>query len=254
MNIKFEAVPTLTDWQWAVAALAGFAVGVSKAGFSGLGMVAVVLFASIFGARDSTGIVLPMLIVGDVGAVLAFKQHARWDYITRTLPIAVLGVAAAAIIMRRLDNATFRPILGSVILGLTLLQMIRMRWPDSFGRVPHSRPVAWLLGLLAGLTTMMANAAGPIVALYCVAVGMPKFEVVGTLAWFFFIMNVVKVPFSIGLGLIHGSSLWLNLALVPTIVAGLFSGRWLIGRLPQRAFEALLTVFAAAAALRLLWP
>jgi hypothetical protein len=246
-------VPHLSDWQWTLSILAAFTVGMSKAGFSGLGMVAVVLFASIFGARDSTGIVLPMLIVGDIGAVLAFKQHARWDYIARTLPIAAAGVVIAALIMQRLDNASFRPILGFVILALTALQAIRMISPDAFGRMPHSKPVAWLLGLFAGLTTMMANAAGPVISLHCVAVGMPKFEVVGTLAWFFFIVNVIKVPFSVGLGLIHGSSLMLNLILVPPIIGGLFAGRWLITRLPQRAFEIILMIFAATAATRLLW-
>ena len=90
---------------------------------------------------------------------------------------------------------------------LTLLQTARMRYPDAFGHIPHSRPFAWALGLFAGVTTMMANAAGPLVALHCVAVEMPKFEVVGTLAWFFFIINLFKVPFSVWIGVIHGSSL-----------------------------------------------
>lgn len=245
-------MPHLTEWQWFLAIFAALCVGLSKAGFSGLGLVAVVCFASIFGARDSTGIVLPMLIVADIGAVLVFKQHARWDYIRRTLPIACVGVVIAAVVMSRLDNTAFRPVIGVVILLLTGIQFVRLRWPDVLGRVPHSRGAAWSLGGMAGLTTMMANAAGPIMALYCVAVQLPKFEVVGTLAWFFFIINLFKVPFSISLGLIHGSSLLLNAMLIPAIVVGLLAGRWLIARLPQRAFEGLLLVFAAAAAFRLL--
>ena len=245
-------MPHLSEWQWLLAIAAAICVGASKAGFAGLGMVAVVAFASIFGARDSTGIVLPMLLVGDIGAVLVFKQHARWDYIRRTLPLAAIGVVISAVIMRRLDNTSFRPVIGAIILSLTALQFLRMRWPDAFGSVPHSRPVAWVLGLLAGVTTMMANAAGPLVALYCVAMGMPKFEVVGTLAWFFFIINLFKVPFSVWVGVIHGSSLMLNAVLIPPILAGLFAGRWLISRIPQRLFEATMLVFAAAAALRLL--
>jgi uncharacterized membrane protein YfcA len=106
-------------------------------------------------------------------------------------------------------------------------------------------------GLLAGVTTMLANSAGPLVALYCVAVEMPKFEVVGTLAWFFFIINLFKVPFSVSLGVIHGSSLALNAAPVPPILIGLFAGRWLMHRIRQRVFEGLLLAFAAIAALRL---
>ena len=100
---------------------------------------------------------------------------------------------------------------------------------------------------------MLANAAGPVIALYCLAVGLPKFEVVGTLAWFFFIVNVFKLPFSAGLGLIRVDTLMLNLVLVPAVMAGVFSGRWIVHRLPQRAFDLLMLAFATIAALRLIF-
>ena len=106
--------------------------------------------------------------------------------------------------------------------------------------------------LLAGATTMLANAAGPVITIYCLAVGLPKFELVGTLAWFFFIINAFKVPFSAGLGLIRADTLLFNLILVPAVVAGVFGGRWLLHRLPQRLFNLLMLGFAAIAALRLI--
>ena len=108
------------------------------------------------------------------------------------------------------------------------------------------------MGLLAGDPTMLANAAGPIFALYALAVALPKFEIVGTSAWFFFIINALKMPFSIALGLIHAQTLLLNLILSPAIVAGVFGGRWIIHRVPQRVFDAFLLAFAAIAALRLI--
>lgn len=246
-------MPELTSLEWALAIIAAFCAGLSKAGFAGLGLVAVVVFANIFGARDSTGVVLPLLIAADVGAVGIFRQHARWDYIRRTLPPAGVGVIIGTLVMQRMDNASFRPVLGTVILALTVMQLARLRWPDLFGNIPHSRGVALSLGLLAGMTTMMANAAGPLVALYFVALGLPKFEVVGTLAWFFFIINLFKVPFSAAIGVIHGASLLFDLLLVPAVFGGLFAGRWLIHRVPQRTFDALLLGFAGIAALRLLF-
>lgn len=245
-------MPHLSGWEWTIAIFGAACAGLSKAGFSGLGLVAVIVFATIFGARDSTGIVLPLLIVADIGAVSIFRQHARWDHIRRTLPLAAAGVVLGTLIMMRLDNASFRPLLGSVILILTGLQLVRLRWPDIYGAVPHSRPVAWALGLVAGITTMMANAAGPFVALYYVAVGLPKMEVVGTLAWFFLLINLFKVPFSAWLGVIHGSSLALDAVLVPAVITGLLGGRWLIGRITQRVFDGVLLLFAASAALRLI--
>ncbi|MCA1650585.1 MAG: sulfite exporter TauE/SafE family protein, partial [Acidobacteria bacterium] len=92
----------------------------------------------------------------------------------------------------------------------------------------------------------------PIFAVYCVAVALPKFEFVGTSAWFFLLVNAFKVPFSVALGLIHGQTLLLNVALLPAIVIGLLGGRAIIGRVPQRVFDVLLLAFAAAAALRLI--
>jgi uncharacterized membrane protein YfcA len=235
-----------------MAIVAAVFAGLAKAGFAGMGLVTVIVFASIFGARDSTGVVLPLLIAADIGAVGIFRQHARWDYVRRTLPAAAIGVVIGTVILGRLDNDRFKPILGAIILSLTVLQLARLRRPELFGDVPHARSVALGLGLLAGMTTMLANAAGPLVALYFVAVGLPKFEVVGTLAWFFFLINLFKVPFSAGLGVITPSTLAFNAVLIPAVLGGLFAGRWAIHRIPQRAFDALMLLFAGVASLRLI--
>ena len=242
----------MTPTHWVLAVLAAAGVGLSKAGLAGVGLFHVVVFAFLFGARDSTGVVLPMLIVGDIYAVSSFRQHARWDYIRRMLPPICLGVVIGALSMRRLDDSTFKPVVGWIILTLAVLQVIRWQWPDAFGRVPHTPLFAWATGLLAGVTTMLANAAGPIIALYSLAIGLPKFEFVGTSAWLFLIVNVFKVPFSVELGLIHRDTLWLNAVLLPAILAGLAGGRWLTSRIPQHWFDRFLLVFAATAALRLI--
>lgn len=245
-------MPDLTPTHWMFAVAAAFALGVGKAGFAGLSIVHVLVFAFLFGARDSTGIVLPMLLVGDVCAVTAFHRHAQWAYVRRMLPPACLGVIAGAMLMRSMNNATFKPVIGTLILGLTVLQILRMLRPTAFGAVPHTRWFSWTMGLLAGVATMLANAAGPIFALYCMAVALPKFEVVGTIAWFFFIINAFKIPFSVGLGLIDARTLLLNAVLAPAVIAGVLGGRWLVNWLPQRTFEWLLLAFAAIAALRLI--
>jgi len=245
-------VPHLTPVEWALAITAAFAAGLSKGGLAGIGLFHVLVFAFLFGARESTGIVLPLLLAADVCAVTTFKQHARWDYIRRMLPPACVGVILAAALMRVINEVAFKPLIGWTVLGLVALQVIRMRWPDWMGDVPHTRAAVWSIGLVAGAATMLANAAGPVIIIYCLAVGLPKFEVVGTLAWFFFIINAFKVPFSAALGLIRLDTLLLNALLVPAVIAGVFGGRWVLQRLPQRAFEVFLLVFAAVAALRLI--
>ena len=237
---------------WILAVVGALAVGIGKAGLSGMGMFHVLVFAFLFGARASTGVVLPLLLVGDVAAVRAFHQHARWDYVRRMLPPACLGVVLAAWFMRDLDETLYRPVIGWVTLILSILQFVRMYRPGWFGNVPHARWFAWTMGILAGAATMLANAAGPVFAIYLIAVGLPKMEFVGTSAWFFFIINLFKVPFSIALGLIRGQTLMLNLILAPAVLAGVLAGRWLLERIPQRLFEHMLLAFAVLAALRLI--
>jgi uncharacterized membrane protein YfcA len=244
--------PDLTAAQWILAIVAAAGIGIGKAGLSGMSLVHVLIFAFLFGARDSTGVVLPMLLIGDVCAVRIFHQHARWDYVRRMLPPACVGVAIAAVVMRGLSESVYKPIIGITILGLTTLQVVRWSKPHWFGNVPHARWFAWTIGLLAGGATMLANAAGPIFTIYCLAVALPKFELVGTSAWFFFLINAFKVPFSAALGLIHGQTLALNAILAPAIFGGIFVGRWLTSHIPQRLFDGLLLAFAALAALRLI--
>lgn len=238
--------------EWILAVVAALGVGLAKAGLSGIGMFHVIVFAFLFGARASTGVVLPLLLVGDVAAVRAFHQHAQWNYVRRMLPPACVGVVVAAWFMQDPDETLYRPVIGWVTLILSTLQLARMYRPDWFGNVPHARWFTWTMGILAGAATMLANAAGPVFAIYLVAVGLPKMEFVGTSSWFFFIINLFKVPFSIALGLIHGQTLMLNLILAPAVLAGVLAGRWLLERIPQRLFEHLLLAFAALASLRLI--
>lgn len=237
---------------WLLAAVGALGVGLAKGGIAAVSLVPVAIFALLFGARDSTGVLLPLLVVGDASAVVAFRQHARWHDIRRMLPPTIVGILIGVLVMARLDNPAFRPVIGWIILGLVVLYAIRARWPDTFQHVPHSRGFVWSAGLLAGITTMLANAAGPVFTLYALAVGLPKFAFVGTAAWFFLIINVFKVPFSTGLGLVHQDTLLLDLALAPCAVLGVAAGRWLTPRIPQRLFDVLLLAFAGIAALRLI--
>ena len=245
-------MPSLSTAQWLLAIAGALGMGISKAGFPGMSLIHVVVFAFIFGARTSTGIILPMLLAADVLAVRAFRQHAQWTYIRRMLPATIVGVLLGFVLMGRLDEKLFAPLIGVIVLVLVVLQMARLARPGLFADVPHSRLFAWTMGLLAGVTTMLANAAGPIFVLYALAVGLPKYELVGTGAWFFFLVNLSKVPLSAALGLIGPQTLSLNLVLLPAVFAGIALGRWLTRHVPQRLFDGLLLAFAAIAALRLI--
>lgn len=227
-------------------------IGFSKSGFAGVGMIHVVIFASVFGARTSTGILLPLLIVGDVCAVKLFGAQAQWPYIRRLLLPTICGVVTGWLLLDRLDENFIKPLVGSIILGLSALQIARLWRPKLFAHMPHTSGFAWSLGVLAGTTTMLANAAGPVIALYLLAVSLPKYQLIATSAWFFLVVNVLKVPFSAWSGLIDFDSLILNATLAPCVVLGMVAGRWLVHRVPQRLFDSVLLACTALFALRLL--
>ena len=246
-------LPDLTPAEWALAAAAAFSMGVSKAGLNGLSLLHVLIFAFLFGARASTGLILPMLIVADVLAVRAFQAHARWDYIKRMLPPTLLGVVIGFLLMGRIDESAFRVAVGGIILTLSVMQAARTLRPGWFGNVPHSAAFAWAMGIAAGMATMLANAAGPVFTIYALSVSLPKFELVGTSGWLFLIVNTFKVPFSAQLGLIHGMTLMFDLILIPVIALGIFTGRRLMPVIPQNLFDTLLLAFATVAAVRMIW-
>ncbi len=251
MTADFSAI------DWLLAILAATGIGVSKSGLPGISLLHVAVFAHLFPGLASTGVVLPMLVAGDIGAVLLFRRHAQWPHVFRTLPPALVGVVVGWAVMgwaqrRGIASAQFSPVIGGIVLVLVVAQLVRDWRPELFARVPHTRGFAWTMGFVAGVTTMVANAAGPVMGLYLLAVALPKDAFVGTAAWFFLLINLIKVPFSLQLGLISGPSLQLNLLLVPAIAGGLFLGRAAIARLPQKWFDTLVLGFALVAAVKLL--
>ncbi|MFA7345072.1 MAG: sulfite exporter TauE/SafE family protein [Terrimicrobiaceae bacterium] len=241
-----------SSWQWACAYGAAVCIGLSKTGFGGVGMVAVLLMAQVMPARESTGAVLPLLIVADLFAVCAFRRFTVRRHLVKMLPPAVVGIVSGWLLMPRIPAGIFGPLIGWMVVGLVLLTIAqKLSGRLSAGAAEHPS-IAWPLGWTAGVTTMLANAAGAVMTVYLLACRLPKYEFVGTAAWFFFIVNAVKVPFSASLGLINPSSLWLNLLLVPGILAGVAGGRALLGKINQQVFEWLMVAFSLAGGLRLI--
>lgn len=241
----------LTPLQWTLAIIAAFGVGLSKSGLAGIGLLHVLIFAHLFGARPSTGVVLPMLICADLLAVYTFRHHSRWDFVRRLLPATAVGVVIGAWLIYQIGDANYQPLIGTIILALSSFQLLRILKPTLLENLPHSTWFATSIGLLAGITTMLANAAGPIATLYLLAVSIPKLQFAGTCACLFLIINCFKVPFSVSLDLIHLDTLTLNAILFPAIALGLFSGRWIVQRIPQRTFDTLLLALTFLAALHL---
>ncbi len=237
---------------WFVVGLCAFLAGVSKTGLPGLGILHVPLIAMVLPARQSTGVLLGMLILGDLFAATYYRRKAEWNHVIRLLPASFAGIMAGWQAMRFVTNEQLGPIIGIIVLVMLALNYWRTRVGGDEAPIPAQWWFAVILGFIAGFTTMMANAAGPIMIIYLLAMRLPKLAFVGTSAWFFFIINWVKVPFSVRLGLITWPSIQLDLMMLPLIVAGSIAGILFLRRIPQKAFNSIIQILAAAAAVKLL--
>jgi len=243
----------LTPWQWAMLALGAFFFFFSKTGIAGLGIVPVAFFFFFFPARESTGALLPLLLCGDVFGVMSYRKHASWPHLWRLFPWVVVGVVLGFFALGRVSNSQMQRMIGAILLVMIVLQFWRQRQADQGNSVvPHTWWFAGLAGVFAGFATMVANAAGPVMVLYLLAIGLPKLVFIGTGAWFFMLVNAFKVPFSARLGLITTKSLVMDAILVLPMVPGALLGPVILKRLNQRVFELMAMILTLAAAVRLM--
>ncbi|MFK0119813.1 sulfite exporter TauE/SafE family protein [Streptomyces sp. NPDC090994] len=249
----------LTGWEFAALALAALLVGFSKTAVSGANTVSLAIFAALLPARASTGVLLPVLIAGDVLAVLTYRRHAHWPTLWRLFPAVGAGVVAGTLFLMWAGDGAVRTSIGVILLVMAAVTVWRRRTageererPEEGSATRTGRLKARSYGVLGGFTTMVANAGGPVMSMYLLSAGFRKLGFLGTSAFFFLIVNVSKLPFSVGLGLIDGYSLLLDAALVVFVVPGALLGKWAVTRINQRLFERLVIAATVLGGLQLL--
>ncbi|MFE1438726.1 sulfite exporter TauE/SafE family protein [Streptomyces sp. NPDC058739] len=247
----------ISGWEFAALAAAALLVGFSKTAVSGANTISLAVFAAVLPARASTGVLLPLLIAGDVLAVLTYRRHAHWPTLLRLFPAVAAGVVVGTVFLIWADDEVVRVSIGATLLLMTAVTLWRRRAVDKEDApdavtTRAGRIKARSYGVLGGFTTMVANAGGPVMSMYLLSAGFRKLGFLGTSAFFFLIVNVAKVPFSAGLGLIDGQSLLLDAALVVFVVPGAVIGKWAVRRINQRLFEQIVIVATVVGAVQLL--
>ncbi|UOY09013.1 sulfite exporter TauE/SafE family protein [Muricauda sp. SCSIO 64092] len=247
-------LPLFTDVSvsaWVLALLAAFMIGISKAGLKGLSLFNVTLLALAFGAKASTGIIMPFLVLGDIAAVLYYSRHAQWKPILKILPWMALGILTGVILGKDLPERLFKVAMVTIIfvsLGLLVFWDIRKS-----KTVPRHWTFASGSGILAGLTTMIGNMAGPFTNLYFLMLRLPKNEFVGTAAWLFFITNLFKVPFHVFVWkTISAETLVLNLKLFPALLLGFVVGAKVLKFINDSLYRKFILVVTAIGAIAIL--
>jgi uncharacterized membrane protein YfcA len=224
-------------------------IGVSKAGIPGLSILSIALFNHVFAsAKQASGLILPLLIFGDFVAVFSYRKHTQWRYLWRLFPWTAAGVVLGYFTLGRISDQAARILVGWIIIALAALSVWRRyasAAPEDEKTVSFHWSVGAAIGVTSGFITLVANAAGPLMAIYLVAMRLPKMEYVGTAAVFFMLLNLFKVPFMVDLGLITTQSFGFNLALAPAVVLGALAGRWLVKHINQNLFELLVLLLSA---------
>ena len=239
----------------AAMAAASVVIGFSKTSFGGIAAISVAVFALAMPAKESTATVLLLLIVGDLIAVARYRT-VSWRLLWKLMPSVIPGLLLGALFMNFVDDTVMRRTIGGLLLAMVVLQLVeRLRRP-AVAPPPNTDPHwvrANLTGTAAGFTTMTANAAGPVMALYFLATRIDKSRFIGTNAWFFCLVNLSKVPLAASLGLLTVEGIVLDLAMVPAVLLGAWLGTWVIGRVNQRQFEVVTIVASAVSAATLLF-
>ena len=226
----------LSFLEWALAVLCGIMVGMSKTGVAGIGNLVVPIMALIFGGRPSGGLLLPMLIMADVFGVTYYHRAAEWRYVLRLLPWGLAGVGIGVVVGKHISDLQFKQLIG----GIVVFSLAVMVWQDFRKKkeVPHEWYFAAFFGLLGGFTTMIGNAAGPIMSVFFLSMNLPKNNYVGTAAWYFMIVNVIKLPFQIWVwGNVSIQTLTFDLMMLPAIAVGAFLGIRLVKRISDNGYR-----------------
>jgi hypothetical protein len=182
--------------EWMLIFLGAFFIGMGKAGLKGIDMLSVIIMAMVFGGKSSTGIVLPLLSLGDIAAVWYYNRHAQWTHFWKLIPWMGVGILLGVYFGKDMDEALFRRIMVLTIVvtvGIVFwLEFVRKR-----ADIPANRGFAAATGLTAGFTTMIGNLAGAFANLYFLAMRLPKNDFIGTTAWIFLVINLFKLPFQV---------------------------------------------------------
>jgi uncharacterized membrane protein YfcA len=230
--------PDLTPGYLFLFLVVALVVGMAKAGLSGIGLAIVPAMALIFGAKESTGVLLPMLITADVMAVVYYRRHAVWKHIIRIMPWVAIGIFIALMTGNIINDNQFKVVMVTVVWSMLILTVLNDIRKTDGEKIPENHLFAFLMGLTGGFATMIGNSAGPVFTLYFLAMRLPKKEFIGTGAWLYLIMNTGKLPLQAFVWkTITINSLTLNLVAIPVIAAGIFLGIYIVKLFPEKVYR-----------------
>lgn len=242
----------LTLLQFVIVIITALLVGFGKTGIGGVIMLVIPILAIAFGGKDSTGILLPLLLVGDIFAIWYYRSNINWIKAVKPLPWALIGLGIGVFTGNLISDRTFMVLIGIIVLFCLGLLLYTEKMGKNFA-VPHEIWFYALVGILSGFSSMIGNAAGPIFSIYLLALGFKKNDFMGTNALFFFIINFIKMPLQIFVWHNIGvQSITITALMLPVITIGAVLGFLILKKINEKYFRYLIIAMTAIAAFRIL--
>lgn len=231
-----DIFPAYSTAHWMLLAIAGFCIGMSKAGLKGADMLNITIMAIVLGSKSSTGVVLPLLCIADIFAVIYYHRHANWQHFWKLAPWIAAGVIVGVLIGKNMDEYYFKKMMA-VIIVLAVFIMIFLEVRKSLV-LPSNKLFGSSLGLITGITTMLGNLGGSFANIYFLAMRFPKKDFIGTAAWLFLCINLFKLPFQFFIWQnINASTLSTDLALIPALGLGFWTGIKIVSLIRENSYR-----------------
>ncbi|MDF1692295.1 MAG: sulfite exporter TauE/SafE family protein [Zhongshania sp.] len=224
--------------------------GMAKGGFGGgIAVVSVPLMSLAISPVQAAAILLPILLVMDAVALWSFRGQWSKPNLRIILPGAMIGIALGSIGFRYLSEDMIRILIGFIAVAFCLNYWFKPK--SSPQRGPNKlRGSFW--GAVAGFTSFGIHAGGPPINIYLLPQLMEKSLLMGTMAIFFAVVNVVKlVPYSLQ-GSFDHTNLLTAAILMPVAPVGVRLGFYLLHKVSEQLIYRICYFFLFVVGVKLL--
>lgn len=238
-----------------------FLAGWERAGLRASVMPAVPLLAVSLGAVNALGYMVPILIAGDIFSVIYYKKHADKSSIKKLIPFALTGIIIGMVTGKHLSGDSFNRIIASFIIISLVITLINQNLLKKGANLNvKSKTVSStflsktgpLFSIVTGFVSMLGGSGGPVISTYYLITNVSKNVFIGTTAWFFFFVNLIKLPLYFFVWKnISTNSLITDLCLLPITALGILSGIFIVKRINEKVFKTIIFIITFFSALKL---
>ena len=250
MSLFNSINPDINSYQLLILALYAFLAGWERAGLRASLMPAVPLLVGSMGAVNALGYMIPILITGDLFSISYYKKHADGKSIKKLIPFAAAGILAGMIAGQKISGSSFKQIIAVLVILSLVINLINRNLQKSCTEKKTGikdcdnsilKKTGPLFSTVTGFVSMLGGSGGPVISTYYLITGVKKNSFIGTTAWFFFLVNIIKTPLYFFIWKnISKASLITDLFMLPLLAAGIYSGVFIVKRINENVFRVII--------------